>query len=163
MSEQRASGGEAEGTAAAAERLATYERYQRALRRPWAIMTAAGMIAIGLYIWKVLKLAPHDGRHGMFSNPRFLGLVVATFVSIVAGSRAIRSKWPAAVALVAMLPLWRALAAQSGPWVRSTSDAVIVGALALLPVTALVTLVLPRPRLPAVRHGLPEARVTRGG
>jgi hypothetical protein len=119
-------------------------------------MFAAGGAAIAVYLYEAFALPVDRLQADMFVNPRFGGLAAATVIASVAVSLRVQRTWPAAGALIAIAPLWFALLREGsyGAWIRETTDVVFIIGVALLPLTAIVTLLLPRP--PAV---VPEARL----
>jgi hypothetical protein len=122
------------------------ERHRRALRRPWALMFAGGATVCAMFLWESMTRSRSPAL-----NEYVLLLFAVTAIAGAAFVFQVRGKWPAALVLLGSLPHTLGVLAWLGTdGITRLRDLLFLGGFALLPLTALAVLLLPRPESPPV-------------
>jgi len=144
------------------EAQALRDRFAAEATRPWKILLGAGLTVLFSYAYFIFVVWPFRIDAAVFVNRYTGGVFLATLVAAIAIVAVIRDKWPAAVALIGVGPesyrLVRLLT-QDDPLQVRWYDMTLIAGLVVVVITAIVTLVRPRPEPPTFEADLPSARV----
>lgn len=144
------------------EAQAQRDAYAIAAKRPWKVMLWASLVALFSHFYFIFVLWPFAIPMEMLVNRYVGGIFLAFVVAAIAVVAVVRGKWPAAVILLCAGPETYRLVEflSSGRSLRFRwYDYGLVGGIAVLVVTAVVTLVTRRPEPPVFEADLPRAQV----